>query len=52
MSINEANLTIKRIKTGSFYLVILPKKAINFAKNEVLADKWCKNYTNGNFTYR
>ena len=52
MSFRKANLTIKIIKTGSFYLGILSKKAFNFAKNEVLPDKWCKNYTNGNFTYR
>ncbi len=52
MSIKEAKLTIRIIKTGSFYLGILSKKAFSFAKNEVLADKWCKNYTIGNFTYR
>jgi len=50
MSIIEVNLTIKKLKTSVFYFRFLPKKASNFAKNEVLPNKWCKNYTTGNFT--
>jgi hypothetical protein len=48
----RVNLTVKKIKMDSFYLGIRSKKALYFAKNEVLANKWCKNYTIGNFTNR
>jgi len=52
MSIMRVNLTIKKLKTSIFYFEFLPKKAFNFVKNEVFIDKWCKNYTIGNFTNR
>jgi hypothetical protein len=52
MSIMKVNLTIKKQKTNVFYLKIIVKNALNFVKNELLLNKWCKNYTIGNFTNR
>jgi len=52
MSIMKVNLTIRKLKTSVFYFKIIVKNALNFAKNELLLNKWCKNYTISNFTNR
>ena len=45
-------LTKKKWKMAVFCIDKKAKKLSNFAKNEVLKDNWCKNYTIGNLTNR
>ena len=46
----RGNLTLTKPQKSYFYLQKTSNFAFNFAKNEVLLLKWCKNYTIGNFT--